>query len=278
MMRHEDFCAMILTHGRSKNVKTLRTLKACGYTGKIVLVLDMDEPDLEGYKKLGEHIEIFDKSKVECDVMDNFGNKKCILFARNAAFDIAEKVGARYFCELDDDYTEICKRFSKEAEYKSSKCEDLDEVFDSMIDFIDSDERILSVSMMQSGDFMGGSRGHMARSVRSKRKVMNAWVLDTKKRFAFRGFFNDDINTYTFLGSCGWVFLSTNVISLTQIGSQKGASGMTESYKKFGTYVKSFYSVMMMPSCVKISVLGEKYDRIHNKVKWNNCVPKILRK
>lgn len=47
-------------------------------------------------------------------------------------------------------------------------------------------------------------------------------------------------------------------------------------------YVKSFYSVMCAPSCVKISMLhgGTKdtaqHWRIHHRVQWENCAPKII--
>lgn len=43
-MKHEDFCVFILTHGRANNVETCKTLKRCGYTGKVYLLVD-DEDD-----------------------------------------------------------------------------------------------------------------------------------------------------------------------------------------------------------------------------------------
>ena len=52
--------------------------------------------------------------------------------------------------------------------------------------------------------------------------------------------------------------------------------GWTEFYLEMGTYVKSFYSVMYNPSCVKVAEMGDKHKRIHHKVIWNNAVPKII--
>ena len=53
---------------------------------------------------------------------------------------------------------------------------------------------------------------------------------------------------------------------------------MTDIYLENGTYVKSFYSIIFMPSAVKIGLMGNKKDskRLHHKIKWNNCVPKII--
>ena len=44
MMRHKDFGAFILTHGRADRVYTVDTLKQSGYTGPLVFVID-DEDD-----------------------------------------------------------------------------------------------------------------------------------------------------------------------------------------------------------------------------------------
>jgi hypothetical protein len=50
-------------------------------------------------------------------------------------------------------------------------------------------------------------------------------------------------------------------------------------YLSFGTYVKSFYTVMIQPSSVEIGVMGDPRSgayRIHHKINWPNTVPCIL--
>lgn len=47
-------------------------------------------------------------------------------------------------------------------------------------------------------------------------------------------------------------------------------------YLDVGTYVKSFYSVMTMPSCVTVAMMGETHRRMHHNISWVNCVPMIL--
>lgn len=57
---------------------------------------------------------------------------------------------------------------------------------------------------------------------------------------------------------------------------QSNAGGMTSTYLDNGTFVKSFYSVMYSPSCVKIAAMGDKHMRMHHRVNWDCRTPKIL--
>ena len=89
---------------------------------------------------------------------------------------------------------------------------------------------------------------------------------------------NEDVVTYTTLGSRGKLFFSLVPVAIKQIQTQSLSGGMTEAYSESGTYIKSFYAVMSMPSAVKISMLNSAHKRIHHKITWNNCVPKIISK
>ena len=51
-------------------------------------------------------------------------------------------------------------------------------------------------------------------------------------------------------------------MALNQKQTQKNKGGMTDIYMSQGTYVKSFYTVMMMPSSVKVGVMGHSEDGI----------------
>lgn len=105
---------------------------------------------------------------------------------------------------------------------------------------------------------------------------MNTFFCSTKKSFNFIGHINEDVNTYTNLASVGELFFTVNVMAIGQKMTQKNKGGMTEVYVDGGTYYKSFMSVMMMPSAVKIQMMGEKNRRIHHSVSWNNTTPLIM--
>lgn len=74
----------------------------------------------------------------------------------------------------------------------------------------------------------------------------------------------------------GKVFFTLIDLAITQAPTQQNDGGLTDIYLDYGTYVKSFYSIIIQPSAIKINMMGDKFRRVHHMVKWNNCVPKIL--
>ena len=105
---------------------------------------------------------------------------------------------------------------------------------------------------------------------------MNTFFCKTSRPFTFIGRMNDDVNTYTTLGATGNLFLTIANIDIVQVPTQQVEGGNSEAYLEYGTYLKSFYSVMCMPSSVKISMMGEQHQRIHHIIDWETCVPKII--
>jgi hypothetical protein len=143
-----------------------------------------------------------------------------------------------------------------------------------MIDFL-IESGADTVALAQGGDFIGGCKsGTYSKKV--LRKAMNTFFCDAEKPFKFVGRINEDVNTYTVLGSVGWLGLTITDASIVQMQTQNNKGGMSEVYIDSGTYLKSFYSVMGMPSAVKIAAMGDKNMRIHHNVSWEHCVPMIL--
>jgi hypothetical protein len=116
----------------------------------------------------------------------------------------------------------------------------------------------------------------MAKKIHIKRKAMNTWFCSTERRFKFVSRLNEDVNTFMTLGNRGLLFMTTNQFAINQLQTQHNAGGMTDAYLDSGTYVKSFYTVMSLPSCTKIEMMGTVTPRLHHKITWNNAVPKIV--
>jgi hypothetical protein len=269
-MENKDFAVFILTHGRPDNVKTLRLLKARGYTGAIYFIVDNEDKTIEQYQKnYGiENVKIFDK-KAMADLIDegnNFDERRTITHARNACFDIAKEIGITYFVQLDDDYYSLGYRFIE----GEKKINNLDKVFDIMLNFYKS-IKAKSIAFSQGGDHIGGFSG-----IKLKRKCMNSFFCSVDRRFQFVGAMNEDVNTYTTEGSRGNLFLTFTNINLSQGDTQSQNSGITDMYLRYGTYCKAFTTVMMQPSSVKVSMMNSKNQRIHHSIKWINTTPMIL--
>ena len=274
---NNSFVALILTHGRPDKVYTYDALRKLGYTGDIIVVVDNEDATLEEYKKKFPDVYVFDK-KTEAaltDEGDNFQDRRAIIYARNASFQIAKERGYRYFIELDDDYFEFSYTYAASGEPKQRSIRSLDKVFDALIEF-KKRTGALTVAMAQRGDFVGGRENNIVQGEILKRKAMNTFICDTEQPFRFFGKINEDVNAYTVLGSRGALFLQVPHVAINQINTQQSSGGMTDLYLDSGTYVKSFYTVMYAPSCTCIRMMGTKHRRLHHSIRWNNAVPRIL--
>lgn len=280
-MYRDDFAVFILSHGRANNVSTVKAMQKSGYTGKYYIVIDNEDNTADEYYKIfgKDKVIMFDKQAVSDDkTLDKFDNrdeKGVIYFARNACFDIAKELGLRYFVQFDDDYTRFEFRYEKEGVLKHDKIiKNLDEIFNLLIDFLEK-SGALSVCFAQGGDFIGGLNSSVWQAG-LRRKAMNSFVCSTEREFRFVGRINEDVNTYVSLANVGKLFFTLADISLEQGRTQANSGGMTEAYLNGGTYVKSFYTIICAPQAAKISLMGEKYKRMHHKISWNYCAPKIL--
>ena len=279
-MMRGDFVAFILTHGRAGSVITDKTLRKCGYTGPIVYVIDNEDRQVDKYKQKFHDVIMFDKLSISktFDEADNFEDRRSIVYARNACFEKAKELGYKYFIELDDDYDTFSFTYGRDGTVKQRTIKQLDRVFEAMVRFYESTS-ILTVAMAQRGDFVGGKENDIIRGEKLKRKAMNSFICSTDKSFHFVGRINEDVNTYTTLGSRGYLFLQVPHVALNQKQTQSNKGGMTDIYINQGTYVKSFYTVMMMPSSVKVGLMGNSMEtkRLHHIINWNNTVPKIMK-
>lgn len=282
-MKH-NFCAAILTHRRPDNVKTIRTLRRCGYTGPIVLVLDDTDDTIDEYRENYPEAEIviFNKQEVAdtFDTGDNFNDLRAVVYARNACPQLLLDLGYRYFVQLDDDYSAFQYRLDERldpnfgGERTCLNIENLDDVFDAMVDFVASTP-FKTLTMSQGGDLMGGGEPRLSR------KAMNSFICDAEDPVTFIGRINEDVNTYTRFGLVGELYGTTRQLALNQAPTQAQTGGLTDIYKAFGTYVKSFYTVMWAPGCTKVSVLegniGTGRPRVHHRINYHKAFPKIVR-
>lgn len=279
----DDFAAFILTHGRADNVITYNTLRKQGYTGKIILLIDNEDAQINDYKrKYGDEVFVFDKQKAIdiTDSGDNFKKRNSVVYARNYNFVVAKELGYKYFLQLDDDYSAFRYTFDNYRNYitRSILIKNLDNIIEYMLEFyIDSGAK--TIAMSQGGDFIGGEGSKVAsleREGKFSRKVMNSFFCSTDRPFKFAGRINEDVNAYTELGNKGDLFITVPRIRLEQIQTQANSGGLTDIYLDLGTYIKSFYSVMYSPSCVKINEMGVSNKRLHHMVKWKYTCPQVI--
>lgn len=280
-MNKLDYAVIIPTHGRYDRVFTIDSLRKSGYTGDIYLLCDDEDKQLEQYKeKYGDKVIVFSKDEYigKFDKMDNFGNKACVVYARNAIWDAAKKIGLKFFIVADDDYTMYRFRIDNKQCYRTNiQIKNIDAVFNAYFDFLKI-SNIDTVCFAQDGDYIGGfSNSKISGGYKPYRKMMNLYFFNVDKPLEFKGTINEDLTSSVTEGVLGKKILTCMITSLLQKETQSNAGGLTEIYLELGTYVKSFYSVMAAPSCIKVALMGDKQMRLHHAVTWKNAVPKIIR-
>jgi hypothetical protein len=272
-----NFAVFIMVYSRPDNNLTYKTLRKCGYTGTIYLVADHDDIELQGYKaNYGDNVCVIDKSEFanNYDAGDNSGDLRSTMYKSNRIFDIAEELKIDYFYIMCDDYYEFDYMFKDDI--KGMKlCKDLDIVFFNTLKFYKSCN-IKTLAFAQTGDFIGGIENENGAYRFSKRKAMNTFLCSTKRRFDFVGRLNEDVTTYCLLGQRGDLFLTIPVFAINQKDTQQQKKGLTEAYIDNGTYVKSMFSVIYNPSCVKASMMNATHKRIHHSINWGATTPMII--
>ena len=177
-----NFAAFILSHGRADNVVTYQSLIKTGYTGSIYIIIDNeDKTAQEYYDRFGDKVIMFDKKKIAetIDEADNFDDRRSIVYARNACFNIAKDLGIKYFIQLDDDYTSFRFAANNKGDYitQNTSITNLDSIFTAMLKFYKNTD-IHSIAMAQGGDFIGGENSRVFKE-KLARKCMNSFICST---------------------------------------------------------------------------------------------------
>lgn len=270
----DDFAVMICSHGRAKTLTTFDALRECGYTGKIFIIIDDEDNQIDEYRDRFENVHIFCKQKYY-EAADGVieGKQKCILYARNACYDIAAENDLTFFCEIDDDISAFYFRYIAEEKAKQTKIKSLDEVFEELLHFYEH-KKTSVLGFMTQGDYIGGISSKAFRQGIS-RTVSNVFIMKTDRRIDFIASMNEDTCSALVYGQRGELFMSVNGImqSSEEIGNNTLGNGMTEFYEKLGSFSRTFIAVICRPDCVKAEAAKGKF-RI--RVNWNNSVPMII--
>ena len=120
-----NFAVFILTHGRADNVITVNTLRSQGYTGHIFFIVDNLDKQVDKYKSnFGkDNVIVFDKlyGMSITDTIDNFNDKRAVVYARNMCHSIANDLKLTHFLILDDDYTMFNVRYDNNGKMGYAK-------------------------------------------------------------------------------------------------------------------------------------------------------------
>lgn len=272
------FALFILTHKRARQQITLKTLRKSGYTGKVFMLCDTKDPELELYKELyGDMVKTFDKKDYikKFDLMTNEVKLNAVVYARNAVYDVARDLGLDYIVVMDDDYSVFNYSVDKNAFYKRTKVKDMDRLIRAHLRFL-SRAKLATLAFAQGGDFVGGWNGTILKTgFRPLRKAMNVFFFRVNDPVPYNGTINEDSTMGVEQAAMGRVVLTNCLVQLEQTTTQQAGGGLTDIYKDAGTYQKSFYTLMASPSSVKVQY-QRAVGRVHHLINGDMTYPKII--
>ncbi|MGB9615592.1 MAG: hypothetical protein ACPL3B_08825 [Fervidobacterium sp.] len=150
----DRFVIFIISYMRPDRQYTLKMLTKKGYTGDWYIVIGEDDPMKGEYlKRYGDRVLVFDKRDYRwIDLYDTDEDLVSTIFARNAVYDLAEKLGYEYFFIVDDDIEDV--RFSQGC-VSNKKDVSLDRSLGILLDFYRK-TKVDVLGISQTGDFIGG--------------------------------------------------------------------------------------------------------------------------
>lgn len=256
----------ILSHQRATKITTDMVLRKCGYTGKIYILIDDTDTQLNEYKEIfGDDCIVFSKTEQlkTTDSCDNFGNLKTPLYARNYCFELAKQLNLDYFIMADDDITGLKYAYvNNNVDFIRSKIINIDMVINALTDFINIDNRIACCGFLNSGGYFGGKNGKYREGLGRNTQQIMLFKTETPTRFLSTK--NEDLN----ISIINFDKLFFEVFDLCVVSPQRMTNEGGISYSSM--YENNMYSLMLMPSAIKIVSNGNMHKSN------NNIYPKIL--
>lgn len=264
-----NFVVYIISHNRPR-CDTYYKLKMLGYTGRINIIIDNKDKYIDQYLKLyGDCIKIFDKDKIDIDLMDNLEEPKGIAtYSREYCMQLAKQENEDYILMLDDDLKDIRYRVGKSD---SKRVSNLDKILKECIDFIDN-TNIDILTFGTENDYIGGKGGEFKIG-----RGTNAYLIKVKSDIHFKGRYAEDRIMpvyYSTIGKLIFKILRIQVIfDVWQPHKKTSTGGCNDIYKDENNYMMSFYPVISNPGCSFIKRKNNKYMASSN---YKNICPKIL--
>lgn len=268
----------ITSHNRADKVMTYNTLKKGGYTGRVFIVIDDEDEQLDLYvKNYGSAIIVYNKEKAmsECDTVINTGLKKSVTFARIAVEKIAQKSNLDAFAILDDDILNLRYRIIEDGKVKSMSVRSgLDKVFEYYYSFMLQND--IAVTSFCSPMFYVAGTHNLATRLTKSREAYQIFLRNPKFKLNWVGVMRQDMLTNSLTEQIGYVWLTLPYISYDAIPMNEFRSnigGMHETYQNMPEYVRAMLGVIVHPSSLYV-----RCNETCTKIGWirDNGLPCII--
>ena len=273
------FAVFICTHGRPDAQLTLNTLRKCGYSGKIYLVIDDTDITISQYVDNydTDDIIIFDKNHYinSCkDTGDNAGHYKCILYAKNAVEDIAHDLGLDAFMLIDDDITNFRYRYVQDNKLRSLPVLNLDDVIVAYTNYITLND-IKCLGFCGASHYFVGTSVYDSDRLIDNRYPYQVYIRNTKYKIDWISWYGEDDITMLLDECVGgfWLNLPFVQYDCVMVGDTNKSGGMVDEYKNNSSYKLNMIKKQFCISQLKLRPYKDRF--ITTTIKDTSCVKLI---
>lgn len=262
------FAVFITTHGRVDRVTTYGTLRRCGYTGKIYIVVDNEDEQLQRYLNRFSDVLVFNKQLQfnKCDKVIATQQKASVTYARNAVEAYAKHFMLDAFMVVDDDITGFRYRWVDGDSVRSLAVSNgMDDVLSLYAQYI-IDHNIAVTSFAHMMFYISGTH-NLSKRITEQREISQLFIRNTKFEIDWIGVMRQDILTNMVTAKMGmiwWVlpFITYDAEPMNETGENLG--GMKEAYDNISEFRRTFLGVIVSPFCIKVGCANERI-----KMSWN---------
>lgn len=269
----KDFAIFITSHKSPNECKSRDSLRACGYTGPIHIVVDNLDPTRGEYES---DVIIFDKAhyvySLDTGISSENPQYAAVLYARAAVEEIAKRMGYKYFIVMDDDITGFRIRYTINGSLKSYSNFNIEDVILSYIDFMNVSNSIC-IALANDGSFIGGADIVVSGKMLERRTCHTVFLRDVDKPLDWSFAVNEDYITSLRYGNIGTLMFTLPFLQRNITGMNDREEGMHDVYISTTDFQRSFYSVIACPWTCKPRLYKGKYVNSMNK---DTAFPKII--
>lgn len=276
------FAVFILSHNRADRVETYDTLRNSGYTGKIYVVVDDEDPQLARY------MERFD-NKLDVGLI-NFGKEPMIeiadtvypekkrssaLYARNFIESFAPMLGYDVFAMMDDDITSFRFRWVEDGSVKSQIVStQMDKVFEYYAQYM-LDADIATTSFPFSMFYISGTSG-LDKKITESRHTYQIHIRNAKFPVDWVSVINQDTITQLQTMQVGYIWWSIPFLVFDAEPMNCKSGGLKSVYDSIKDFDMAFLAVMTNPSCCKVAYSSGPRSTMQIKENKHTSYPMIV--
>ena len=199
-----NFAYFIASYGKPEYIPTLEALKKLNVRYPVYIVVGIDDPKLEEYKKRYNNLLIFSKStyydNVDC-IGTYIKSDKICTYSRLAVYDYAKNLGIRYVGYLFDDIQKFRIRYNDNGSIRGIKDFPIDKVIDLYMNLLNSSKDIYIVGPPQSSYYIGVNA---EKSISYTARYGNFFVYDTEKELEpYKASILEDMSIVMYNNMCG---------------------------------------------------------------------------